>query len=55
MIEFLRNFLGEAPIIRSIYDIPALSEYMIGAILLLAVMLSVYAIFGNLIKFFRRN
>ena len=54
MIEFLRNFIGDVPSLSSIYDMPALLEYIFGAVFLLAVVFSIYAIFGNIIKFFRR-
>lgn len=55
MIEFLRNFIGSVPDLSSVYDIGALIEWVFGAVFLLAVMLSIYAIFGNIISFFRRR
>lgn len=54
MIEFLRNFVGSPQEITSIYDIGSFAEWVFGAVLLLTVMVSIYAIFGNIISFLRR-
>lgn len=54
MIELIRSFVGTAPALSSIYDIPAFTEWIFGAGLLFLVIASVYAVFGNIISFFRR-
>lgn len=54
MIEFMRNFLGDLPPFDSLYDLPNIFEYIFAGFMLLAVMVSIYAIFGSIIKFFRR-
>lgn len=54
MIDIIEEFIGQFPSLTSIYEFGIFLEYTFAGCMLLLISLSIYCIFGTIIRLFRR-